>query len=262
MGRIAIGTCGYSYYDPGTDWPEQYESKLAAYADAFEVGEINRTFYSLPQVSTTERWRREAGEDFEFTLKAWQALTHPTSSPTWNGHRDDLTEDREDGFGYLRPTDVVRDAWAETKKRAKALEANVVLLQTPPSFDASEDHEDDMRDLLSTIDRDGLVLAWEPRGEWLDRPERVASLCSDLDLVHVVDLLRREPRTDHDIAYLRLHGRNEDSDDYDYEYAAAELDRLAERLQGLAADHDRVYCLFNNSAMYRNATALGERLTE
>lgn len=260
MGEIAIGTCGYSYYDPGEGWKEEYESKLAAYADAFAVGEINRTFYTLPQVSTTERWRREAGEEFEFTMKAWQALTHPTSSPTWNSHRENLTDEQEAGFGYLRPTAVVEEAWKETKQRAEALEARVVVLQTPPSFDASDGHEESMRELLSRIDRDGLVLAWEPRGDWPDNPDRVAAICADLDLVHVVDLMRRQPLSDHDVAYVRLHGLNEDPYDYDYEYSEDELDDLADRLHALAEDHDRVYCMFNNFEMYDDASALSQRI--
>ena len=260
MGEIAIGTCGYSYYDPGEGWKDEYESKLAAYADTFAVGEINRTFYTLPQVSTTERWRREAGEAFEFTVKAWQALTHPTSSPTWNGHREDLTDEQEADFGYLSPTAVVEEAWTETKQRAEALEASVVVLQTPPSFDASDSHEANMRELLSRIDRDGLALAWEPRGDWPDNPDRVATICADLDLVHVVDLMRREPLSDHDVAYVRLHGLNEDPYDYDYQYSEDELDDMADRLQALADGHSRVYCMFNNFGMYDNARALSQRI--
>lgn len=90
MGEVLVGTCGYGYYDPGAGWKDEYESKLAAFAAEFDALEVNRTFYELPQVRTTERWRREVGAEFVFTMKAWQAITHPRSSPTWNNHRDAL----------------------------------------------------------------------------------------------------------------------------------------------------------------------------
>lgn len=250
---IHVGTCGYSYYDPGADWQDEYESKLQAYSAVFPVGELNRTFYSLPMVSTAERWREEAHDDFEFTLKAWQAMTHTWDSPTWNDHRDDIPEQQTDDVGYLQPTDTVREAWRETKRRATALEANVVVIQTPPGFDATDAHERWMRSLLSDIDRDGLALAWEPRGNWLEELDRVGRVCRDLDLVHVVDLFRDRPRSDHEVAYVRLHGRNERRFDYDYEYADEELRTLVERLRDLEADHKTVYCQFNNYEMYRNA---------
>ncbi|MFB6132362.1 MAG: DUF72 domain-containing protein [Halanaeroarchaeum sp.] len=150
---IHVGTCGYQYYDPGDDWQDRYMSKLQAYADRFPVGELNRTFYSLPMVSTAERWREEAVEDFEFTLKAWQAMTHSWSSPTWNGHRDDVPDEDTDDVGYLQPTDVVVDAWRETKARANALDVDVVVVQTPPGFGATEEHAKNMSELFDRIDR-------------------------------------------------------------------------------------------------------------
>lgn len=260
MGRIRVGTCGYRFYDAGEDWPNRYESKLQAYTDAFSVGELNRTFYTLPQVSTAERWRREAMEGFEFTVKAWQALTHSWASPTWNNHRDAVPDDRTDEVGLLRPTGFNREAWARTRAIADALEAAVVVVQTPPSFDCTEDHIADMREFLGSIDRGGLTLAWEPRGDWADHPERIETICDDLDLVHVVDLLRAEPVTTDDVAYTRLHGLNDDLYDYDYNYSDAELDALTGRLRSLADDHERVYCLFNNYEMHDNAQALTGRL--
>lgn len=60
------------------------------------VGELDRTFHSLQQVPTAGGWRRETVEGFAFTLKAWQAVPHPWSSPTWNDHRDDVPDDRTD----------------------------------------------------------------------------------------------------------------------------------------------------------------------
>lgn len=260
MSTIRVGTCGYQYYDPGDGWQDEYESKLQAYSDAFAAGELNRTFYELPQVSTAKRWRREALADFEFTLKAWQALTHPRSSPTWNDHRDAVPEDRIDEVGYLRPTTFVQKAWERTFERAVALGAAIIVVQTPPSFDCTEEHEANMRELLTAVDRAGLTIAWEPRGDWPDYPDRIRALCEDLDLIHIVDIMREAPVVDHPIVYTRLHGLNEDPYDYNYEYSEAELDKLAGKLHDYADDHERVYCMFNNYEMYPNAQTLQARL--
>lgn len=267
MGDVYIGTCGYSRYDPPEGWKEQYPSKLGAFADRFDLVEINRTFYELPMTKTTERWREEidegrsVDEPFHAATKAWQGMTHPISSPTWRNHDDDLSEDQRDEVGYLRPNETVREAWRRTRERALALDAEVVVLQLPPSFDATEDHEATMRELLGDLDREsdrsessdgtsgdegpasrkGLALAWEPRGDWPEEPERVRTICQDLDLVHVTDLVRREPVTRGEVAYTRLHGLNEDLYDYDYDYSDDELERPAEKLDDLAADHERVY---------------------
>lgn len=256
MTDIRVGTCGYRYYDPGENWQERYESKLAAYSAAFDAGEINRTFYDLPRVSTAERWRREARDGFAFTVKAWQAVTHEWSSPTWNGHRDAVREADTDTLGALRPTDPVHRAWDATMERARALDAAAVLVQTPPSFDASDEHAANMRELLGEVDREGAAVAWEPRGDWDDHPGRVADLCRDLELVHVVDVMRREPLDETDLVYTRLHGLNEERYEYNYDYSDDELAALADELEELADDHEAVYCLFNNVEMYANATAL------
>ncbi len=260
MGDIVVGTCGYGYYRPPDGWKERYESKLQAFSQVFPAVELNRTFYKLPMVRTARRWRREAADGFVFTVKAWQALTHPTSSPTWRKRRDRLTELQEEHFGYLRPHETVVDAWRETRKRAEALDAPICVLQTPGSFDCSDEHEQQMRELLGDIERCGIELAWEPRGDWRQRPERVRRICDDLDLVHVVDLMRREPLSAHPTAYVRLHGRNEDEYDYDYDYSGSELEELAGRLTRLADAHERVYCMFNNFEMYDNAQTLMELL--
>ncbi|MEF8838398.1 MAG: DUF72 domain-containing protein [Haloarculaceae archaeon] len=271
MTDVRVGTCGYGYYDPPEGWKETYPSKLAAFAAAFEHLELNRTFYELPMVSTVERWREEADEgheaadaegEFTFSLKAWQAMTHPISSPTWRDHDEDLTETEREGVGYLRPNETVRSAWRETRERALALEAEVVVLQTPPSFDASETHEENVRDLLEGIDREGLSIAWEPRGDWPDHPCRVASICEDLELIHVTDLMRREPLDGGDVGYTRLHGLNENHYDYDYDYDDAELRELADRLVDLAGDRERTFSLFNNFEMDANARRLAEILAK
>lgn len=176
--------------------------------------------------------------------------------PEWNDEPDDRTDD----VGYLQPTWIVREAWERTRQRAAALDASVVLVQTPPSFDCTDDHETNLRELLGAVSRDDFDVAWEPRGDWPDHPDRIRAICEDLDLIHVVDVLRDEPLADHSVAYTRLHGLNEDPYDYDYDYSERELDDLAGTLRELATSHERVYCLFNNYEMYSNAQALRDRL--
>ncbi len=271
LDAVEIGTCGYRWYDPGEEWAETHESKLEAYAadPAFDLVELNTTFYSLPQVSTAKRWRREADAgdaSFEFAVKGWQALTHEWSSPTWNGEREAVEDDPDldaDAVGALAPTDTVREAWARTTARADALDASVILLQTPPGFGATDEHEANLRELLGDgIDRSDYTVAWEPRGTWHDHPDRVRELCDDLGLVHVVDPLRDDPVSAHPTAYLRLHGRNEDRYDYAYDYSTADLRELRAAVADLLDDHEGVYVLFNNDAMVENARTFRELLAE
>jgi len=160
--KIKVGTCGYGRYQPPRDWKKNFKSRLHAYSDIFEVVEINKTFYKLPMVKTLKRWREEVSSDFEFTLKAWQALTHQTSSPTWRGKKAGLTPIQMKNFGLLRPNKEVIESWNETKDRGEALQANICVLQTPRSFRCSLENEKNMRQLLSKINRGKLNLAWEP----------------------------------------------------------------------------------------------------
>lgn len=256
MGEVLIGTCGFTSYDPPSEGNREYESSLAAFASDFDLVEVERTFHSLPDVETVERWLLEATEanpSFTFTARGWQAITHPISSPTWRGADSKLTEAERERVGSFQPNQTVLDAWGRTKERVDALEAPVVVLETPPGFDCSDAHEHNVRQFVEAIDREGLEIAWEPRGDWLENLDRVQAICADCDLIHTTDPLLEDPVATTDVAYLRLHGRNADVADYDYSYDEDELTELAERCEELAADHERVFCLFSNYDMYENA---------
>jgi uncharacterized protein YecE (DUF72 family) len=257
VGTIRIGTCGFGFFTPGIGWQERYRSRLQAFSTLFAVGEIDRSFYALPRVPTARRWRREAVPTFEFTLKAWQAITHPAGSPTWRrGTRGSLSEAQRAAYGYFRPRAEVFAAWERTREVARALEARVCVFQSPAAFGYSGEHERNLREFFGRIEAGGLGLAWEPRGSWQDHPDRVRRICRDLRLIHVVDPLRRPPLSDHPVAYLRLHGLNRREYDYDYDYSPEEQAGLAAELKSLAGRHETVYCLFNNLQMVRNAQAL------
>lgn len=256
MSEIKLGTCGYGYYNAPEEWKETYESKLQAFTHEFDLLEVQKTFYKLPRVQTCEKWRNRAKGDFVFTLKAWQALTHTLRSPTWRGNDEQLSEKQREDFGYLRPNKHVVKAWEDTLERARALSAPVVVIQCPGSFEPTEENERNMRELLGGIPRNGVKLAWEPRGDWLNEPERVAGLCEDLHLIHTVDLLRERPFYVGSAAYVRMHGLNEERYDYNYDYSREELGELADRLRKLGKNCETVYCLFNNFEKFKNVRTL------
>ncbi|MBA7597742.1 hypothetical protein ES703_04748 [subsurface metagenome] len=222
----------------------------------FSLVEVQQTFYKLPMVKTAERWRAEAPEEFEFSIKAWQALTHLPTSPTWrrSGLKPEELERRR--YGRLRPTRDNFDAWNRTKEIADALDARVCIIQCPPNFKCTKENAGNMRKFFSKINRGKLVLAWEPRGDWKEHPDEIAKLCEEIELVHVVDLMRRKPTSKHPIAYIRLHGLNPREYDYNYDYPLAELRQLASKARALAKKHREVYILFNNFEMYKNAAQL------
>lgn len=227
-GLIRVGCCG---------WPVGRRR----YAAAFDLVEIQQSFYNLPRLVTAERWRAAMPGGFEFVLKAPQLITHDPSSPTYRKLRIALTEAQRRRYGSFRPTREVRAAWTETLALARALGSRLVLFQCPASFTPTAERLRNLTRFFEGIRRDGLQLAWEPRGAWPDA--EVKALCRRLDLIHCVDPFER-PSLWGEPAYYRLHGKG----GAHYRYSDADLAELRTRVgQGPA------YVLFNNTAMWDDA---------
>ncbi|MEM3109328.1 MAG: DUF72 domain-containing protein [Candidatus Bathyarchaeia archaeon] len=236
---IRVGCCGYP-------------TSMKKYYEIFSLVELNCTFYGYPKMSTVTGWREKAPADFEFTVKAWQAITHPYGSPTWRKAK--LRIPNPERYGSLKPTRENIDAWGLIRRSCEALNADICVIQTPPSFTPSDENVENMRRFLSIIDRGPLKIAWEPRGEWSSRPELVTELCKGLKLIHVVDLLRRSPLHYSPTAYIRLHGLGGREVNYAYKYEEEDLKLLASKLNELAdKGMDECYILFNNRYMMEDA---------
>ncbi|MCS7221828.1 MAG: DUF72 domain-containing protein [Anaerolineae bacterium] len=231
--NLKIGCCGFPQSRP-------------TYFARFSVVEIQQTFYRPPQTATAQRWRTQAPPGFEFTLKAWQLITHEPSSPTYRKARLRLDAPMQ-SYGSFRPTPQVLAAWERTREIAQALQARVILLQCPASFSPTEEHVHNLRGFLSTVQRDGLRLAWEPRGAW--PPDLVCELCQTYGLIHAVDPFYGLPVTA-GTAYFRLHGRT----GYGYQYTDDDLSQLLAWCQAF----EEVYCLFNNITMWDDAIRFQE----
>jgi len=237
---LKVGCCGF-------------RTARADYMQLFSVVEVQQTFYQPPQISTLKKWREDAPPDFEFTLKAWQLITHEARSPTYKRLKRELTETEREQCGAFRLTPIVKEAWVTTAACAEALGSKRILFQCPASFTPTAENVRNMRRFFSFVERArGQHFFWEPRGSW--PPELIIKLCRELELSHVVDPFAARTLTPDQI-YYRLHGRN----GWRYIYENEELEELLEMLpsKGTAA-----YVFFNNVRMNEDAARFQQLAAE
>lgn len=249
MPRILVGTCGWSV-----------KGGKKAYFNYFKIIELQDTFYKLPKLETAKKWRNMAPKDFVFTLKAWQVITHPPSSPTWRKAGLRIDSKTRDKYGYLKPTEENFKAWEQTLEVCKTLDAEVCVFQTPPSFGYSNENQENVENFFSSIKRNNVRLGWEPRGTWNEHLDIVGKLCKKLDLIHIVDVLRREPVYVTDLCYFRLHGLGGKEVNYRYKYTDNDLQKLLEKVMKYFKMGCSVYVLFNNIYMRDDALRFKELL--
>ncbi|HVF42195.1 MAG TPA: DUF72 domain-containing protein [Pyrinomonadaceae bacterium] len=224
-----------------------FRSSRESYYERLDSVEVQHTFYQPPQVATLKRWREEAPRGFEFAVKAWQLITHASSSPTRRRLKRQLTEEEKEGAGSFRPSGIVREAWDVTRECAAALKARAVLFQCPASFRPFAENVENMRRFFLEAERGRLAFCWEPRGDW---PRAlVKELCDELNLWHVVDPFKERTVTPRR-CYFRLHGRR----GWRYKYEDAELEELYTMLPKGA----RSYVFFNNVEMLDDARRFKE----
>jgi uncharacterized protein YecE (DUF72 family) len=225
---IEVGCCGYPV-------------SRRKYFSKFRMVEIQTTFYHPPRLEVAERWRLEAPKRFEFTVKAWQLITHSPKSPTYRKAKLDIPNEKLGSYGFFRPTPEVLNAWEKTEEIARALGSKVVVFQSPASFLPTKQNVQNMRTFFERIDRKDYVFAWESRGKW--RREKVQEICSELNLVDCTNPLKRGPTTG-EPAYLRLHGKG----GCRHKFSQSELQELA----SLVNDLKDGYVMFNNAYMFED----------
>ena len=140
--RVVVGCAGWSNFRPkqffGENWKEEFSSVLNAYSKVFNFVEVNSTFYRLPKVETAERWRKEVGDNFLFSMKAPRTITHEKK---FEGVERDLEE-------MLEVVD--------------ALDAFFILFQTPRSFRYSEEALEAIISTVETLPK-GYIYGFELR---------------------------------------------------------------------------------------------------
>ena len=213
IAKPLVGCCGWS-------------EGRAKYFGHFPVVELQSTFYEPPSITLATKWRAAAPPEFRFCMKAWQLITHRSSSSTYRRLKSKLTEGELPLVGAFQPTEQVRLAWERTAEIARVLRAEVIVFQCPPSLQPERAVIRNIHEFFAEIDRGGAKLAWEPRGEWPDR--LVQEICAAHGLLHCVDPFKSSSVFGAPL-YWRLHGRG----GYHYRYSDDELTELS----GMLAAH-------------------------
>ena len=133
---IYVGTCGYGYkdwigpfYAPKTKPAEM----LPAYARRFRAVEIDSSYYGVPKPQTVASMAARTPQDFRFSFKLPQTVTHPADPSSLRVH--------DDARLLLESLEPVRQA----QKLA------CVLAQFPNGFKPEGNREEYLRDVVDAF---------------------------------------------------------------------------------------------------------------
>jgi uncharacterized protein YecE (DUF72 family) len=191
--KLHVGTSGYSYKEwKGSFYPEKLPAKemLSYYASKLSAVELNNTFYRMPQQAMVESWKSQVPDDFRFSVKASQRITH---------------------FKRLQDVDADTKYLLETVGALKE-KLGVVLYQLPPNMKKDLER---LRNFVKNLPAE-IRGAFEFRHPtWFDdevlevlKNQNLALCISDTDDLPVTHIDRTA-----DWGYLRLRRVNYSKDD-------------------------------------------------
>jgi uncharacterized protein YecE (DUF72 family) len=243
-GRVLVGCQGWNYEDWVTGpasgdkvfYPQgtRAAGMLDVYARAFETVEVDSTFYAIPSVQAVEGWAGRTPQNFTFSLKLPQEITHRRAL--------------RDGSAELL---------SEFCERARGLKEKLgaVLIQLPPQFAVSEETASALREFLPLLPRDVRFSVEFRSPDWLTR-RGLTDLLARHNVApalvegpwlprEMVRQLAREPTAD--FAYVRWMGERDLARfDLVQRPRNAELRAWAGIIEEVRARTPLVYAYFSN----------------
>ncbi len=231
MGQtVFLGTQGWSYkswvgefYPQGTR-PSDY---LEEYAKHFRAVEIDSTYYGAPRPQTVDQWRQVTPDDFRFTAKFPQAITHEK---------------------------MLRDVERETAQFLEAMsrlgnKLGPLLLQFPYQFKPAQ--REDLERFLAGLPPDFRYAVEVRNRGWLVASffELLVKYRAALVLADYSYMPRLERATT-DLVYIRWLGNRKDIPDDEYSHIRInrdqELDRWTQIIRRLSDQNVAVWGFANN----------------
>lgn len=232
--KIHIGTQGWNYEAwVGPFYPDATRAAdyLTIYARAFDTVEVDSTFYAIPAAKTVRGWAQRTPDDFLFTLKLPQEITHERR---------------------LRNVDeLAREFFTTIRELGPKL--GPVLIQLGPDFGPNELPA--VAHFLPKLPRDiRFAIEFRQRG-WIHEgvlallsEHNVALALSDGRWIPRKQMLQLAQKPTADFGYIRLMGQDQTIVDY----SRIQLDRTRDLeawagvLGGEADDRRETFMYVNN----------------
>jgi len=195
-----VGTGGWAYFKV------QKKPLLKAYSEVFNFVEVNQTFYDYPDMRTVERWRRTVPDEFTFSVRCHQDLTHRIG---------------------LKPVDEAYYVFSQMVAYCGVLDAPFLVLETPARYAMGQEEVDRARDFLSSVNLKGVRLVLEVRAPV---SAAVVDLMREYNVVHCVDLSKEKPLVESDVVYSRLFGKGKHNVYQFTDKELVDIDRNAESI--------------------------------
>ncbi|MEP7264753.1 MAG: DUF72 domain-containing protein [Bacteroidota bacterium] len=239
------GLSGLQLPVPKYLFPPSFEnaSRLSYYSSLFTSIEINSSFYKIPRAVTVAKWAAEVPDNFKFTFKLWNGITH-------NKGFYFSEEDVATFFNSIKP--------AASKK-------GCVLIQLPPSV--GKEHLITLYKLLSYIkytDTDNWNIAVEFRNKsWYN--DSAYGVLNEFNVALVVQDIPKSstPIINHetDFIYQRFHGP---SGNYRDSYSEDLLEEYCTYIYEWMEQGKNVYVYFNNTIgdAFNNLETINKLLSE
>lgn len=229
MTDLLIGTSGWSYNEwSGVFYPGSNVNKLSYYAKVFETAEVDSTFYAYPTKGLVLGWARYTPDNFVFSAKLPQLLTHEKKLDLGKGVEADL----------IRFLSLLKPLIATGK-------LGPVLIQLPPSYSYQSDY-DKLKAFLTKVPEDVKFAVEFRHPSWLR--EDVWSFLKEKNVANVIvdePLLPADTVITADFAFIRWHGRGS-RPWYNYRYSDKELDGWVPKVKEVTSRVKKTFGYFNN----------------
>ena len=229
-GSFYSGTSGLVLPVPNKlHYPVEFQDKprLAYYATLFNSIEINSSFYKIPLAKTLQKWSGNVPDNFRFTFKLWQGVTHQKG----------LVYSTADINRFMLSIAAVGD-----KK-------GCLLVQFPPGVKA--DSFGQVLTLLNNLRLHDTETQWKIAVEFRHASwyrQKTYDLLEHLDIAMVIHDLSASATPmdamDNPFIYLRFHGPN---GGYRGSYNESFLSEYAQYIKEWRSEGKIVFVYFNNT---------------
>lgn len=229
MTDLLIGTSGWSYNEwAGVFYPDSKTNKLSFYSKVYGTAEVDSSFYASPSKGLVLGWARYTPDDFVFSLKLPQLLTHEKKLDLGKGVEADL----------VRFLSLLKPLIATGK-------LGPILIQLPPSYSFQSDYEK-LKGFLGRVPEDVRFAVEFRHPSWLR--DEVWSMLRAKNVANVIvdePLLPPDTVVTADFAFIRWHGHGT-RPWYNYRYSDRELDAWVPKVEEVRSKAKQTFGYFNN----------------